>query len=96
MLNDLGLQQEGLESFMAGDINFNPDTLQPLPIGDGEALPGALHLRGVTSQHRAQEERRGHQSGACPGKRYPTYIAAEAFHPIVIQSRRRHTQDASE
>ena len=41
MLNDLGLQQEGLESFMAimaSEINFNPDTLEPLPISDGEAL----------------------------------------------------------
>jgi hypothetical protein len=33
MLNDLGLESKGLESFLAGEINVDLHTLEPLPIG---------------------------------------------------------------
>ena len=89
MLNDLGLKMEVLESFMAGEINVSPYTLEPLPIGDGEALPGALHLRVVWSCP-TQVERHGRLSGAYAGRHYASWRTSPS-----TCLRLRHTHDAS-
>ena len=80
MLGDLGLKGEKLESFMAGEINVMPYTLEPLPIGDGEAIPGALHLRVVVTPFPGGAARAPER-----GTRWPTLhdISDEAYYVMA-------------